>query len=309
MDIFSAVAGGLNKRDESAGILRGALLRPVVEGGPIRLRRYAPDTRLGRYVRHYWFVTWDIPAGESFVQPILGLPAVNAVVEQDGEWVYGVRSRRHDQVLSGRGRAWGMLFWPAGFHPFWRRSVHLLQDRRIAFAEAFEGPTSHAPELRARDTLPRPSATSLRAQLTSETEDATAVALLDAYLLSRIPSENEQDPVPAWVARIEADPSVTRVEQVAERHHVSVRSLQRLMRAQVGLGPKQVIRRYRLLEAAGRLASGQRVNLAQLAFELGFADQAHLAREFRAVIGYSPSEQARRHHEAGGGAIEPRRAD
>jgi AraC-like DNA-binding protein len=296
------VADGLNKRDESARILRGALLRPIIDGGPIELRRYAPDGRLERYVRHYWFVTWDIPAGESYVQPVLSLPAVNAVVEFDGQWVYGVRTRRHDQILSGRGRAWGILFRPAGFHPFWGQSVHLLQDRRISFEDAFEVESSRVPELYPETLAPLPTAMMLRAQLTSETRDAAAVALLDGYLLSRLPPSQTDDRVRTWVASIEAEPSLTRVEQLAERHQVTVRTMQRMMRWQVGLGPKQVIRRYRLLEAAGRLASGQHINLAQLALELGFADQAHLAREFRAVIGNSPSRQAQRHQSAPDGS-------
>jgi AraC-like DNA-binding protein len=95
------------------------------------------------------------------------------------------------------------------------------------------------------------------------------------------------------VTSIESDPTLIRVEQLAELHRVSVRTLQRLMRHHVGLGPKQLIRRYRLLEAASQLASGNPCNHAHLALALGYADQSHFTRDFRAVIGTSPGRQSK----------------
>ena len=52
--------------------------------------------------------------------------------------------------------------------------------------------------------------------------------------------------------------------------------LQRLVREQLGLTPKWLIRRYRMQEAAAALAAPDAPSLADLAAELGFADQAHL---------------------------------
>ncbi|MFF2371083.1 helix-turn-helix domain-containing protein [Agromyces sp. NPDC058110] len=46
-------------------------------------------------------------------------------------------------------------------------------------------------------------------------------------------------------------------------------------------------------EAAHRLAASDAPPLAALAAELGFADQAHFSREFRAVIGETPRRYAR----------------
>ena len=68
--------------------------------------------------------------------------------------------------------------------------------------------------------------------------------------------------------------------------------LQRLVREQLGLTPKWLIRRYRMQEAAAALAAPEAPSLADLAAELGFADQAHLTREFRAVIGETPRRYA-----------------
>ncbi|MGH3243290.1 MAG: helix-turn-helix domain-containing protein, partial [Spirillospora sp.] len=71
------------------------------------------------------------------------------------------------------------------------------------------------------------------------------------------------------------------------------RGLQRLFHEYVGIGPKWVIRRYRMLEAAGRAEAGARVGWADLAAELGYTDQAHFTRDFTAAVGTPPARYAR----------------
>jgi AraC-like DNA-binding protein len=88
---------------------------------------------------------------------------------------------------------------------------------------------------------------------------------------------------------IDSDPGVLRVEDVAGRLHVSSRTVQRLALRYVGLSPLAMIRRRRLQEAAQQLRAEPRTSLAKLASELGYADQAHLSTEFRAVLGFTPS--------------------
>lgn len=55
-----------------------------------------------------------------------------------------------------------------------------------------------------------------------------------------------------------------------------------------------MIRRYRLYEVAERAARSQTVDWAALAADLGYADQAHLVRDFTAAVGEPPGTYARR---------------
>ena len=66
------------------------------------------------------------------------------------------------------------------------------------------------------------------------------------------------------------------------------RSLERLFRRYVGLSPKWVLRCYRLQQAANRLTSGEAFDLAELAQELGYFDQAHFSKDFKQVTGHPP---------------------
>ena len=74
-----------------------------------------------------------------------------------------------------------------------------------------------------------------------------------------------------------------------DRYGVNKRTLQRLFAKYVGVSAKWVIQRYRLHEAAERLGGDEDVDLAALALELGYADQAHFARDFRAMVGRPPA--------------------
>lgn len=83
-------------------------------------------------------------------------------------------------------------------------------------------------------------------------------------------------------------PAGTRATDVAAHHGLSTRALQRLFHRYVGAGPKWVLQRYRLHEAADRIAAGDRGGWAEVATDLGYADQAHFIRDFHALVGCTP---------------------
>ncbi|WP_432931841.1 helix-turn-helix domain-containing protein [Microbispora sp. CA-135349] len=96
----------------------------------------------------------------------------------------------------------------------------------------------------------------------------------------------------AWGRMLAAGGQVT-VSGLARDVGWSARHLNGRFREEIGLSPKEAARvvRFdrvrRLLQRAA--ASGRRLTLADAAAECGFCDQAHLAREFGALAGCSPS--------------------
>lgn len=77
-----------------------------------------------------------------------------------------------------------------------------------------------------------------------------------------------------------------RLETLARDAGVSPRHLLRSFRAEIGLSPQHYLRQARVRAAAARLRRGQR--LAEAAFAAGFADQAHMTRAFKALMGATP---------------------
>jgi len=66
----------------------------------------------------------------------------------------------------------------------------------------------------------------------------------------------------------------------------------RQFRLRTGHSPMGFVRHARIERARARIAEGG-VRIADIAAELGFADQSHFTRSFRRVVGMAPSEYAR----------------
>jgi AraC-like DNA-binding protein len=126
--------------------------------------------------------------------------------------------------------------------------------------------------------------------------DGLAAALADADP-ARVDAARRVAGIAAWA---EADRSLLRLADLSAAVGVAPRTLQRLFAEYVGVSPTWVLRRYRLLEAAERVRDGRQVRWAQVATELGYSDQAHLVRDFRAALGVTPQAYAARQRDPQG---------
>jgi AraC-like DNA-binding protein len=95
-------------------------------------------------------------------------------------------------------------------------------------------------------------------------------------------------PVTRAVALIEARGGVVPISAVAAEAGVGERQLERLFDHWVGFGPKMFARVVRTRRATCAIERGSVASWASLAAGCGYADQAHLIREFRALTGVTP---------------------
>lgn len=232
----------------------------------------SPD--LAPYIHHYGSVHWDLRSPYS--AETLQHPAarIELHTRQRGcrAEVVGVRTERYGKSLSGAGRFFVVQFRPATFQPLLRAAVSSLTNHTLPAARVLGASVDGwIKALRRAQSLER------------------EVEATEAFLRALLP------PMPPSVAklrdlveRIATDPEICRVEQLAAAADLDVRTLQRRFRTYVGVHPKWVIQRYRLLEAAQQLKAATPVRLAELAATLGYADQAHFIRDFRRIVGSPP---------------------
>ena len=226
----------------------------------------APSAALAPWVARYWLVEWDY--AEPYRQKIVPYPNVHLSFHDGRADVNGVVSGCQFKVLDGIGSVLGVAFRPGCFRPFLGAAVSTISDRVVPAADVF-GPD-----------LPT----------------TVDVDVVERFLLGRLPAPDPQAFAAAdAVTSIAENPDVTRVEVLAERLALSVRGLQRLFAEHVGIGPKWVIRRYRLHEVTERMAAGGTIDWAALAADLGYADQGHFIRDFRKLFGEPPTTYAARY--------------
>ena len=178
----------------------------------------------------------------------------------------GPTTRRFDVTLEGRGQVLGVRFLPGAFTGVTGIPAGDLTDRTRPAAGVFSLPDVPDPEDMVR-------AVEARGVVDERWSSALAAVRL---------AEMQE---------------VTTVDALAECAGQTPRGLQRMFRHYIGLSPKTVITRLRLQDALRTLNTGpagpaepaeSAGSLADLAVRLGFYDQAHFTREFRAFTGHSP---------------------
>lgn len=271
------------------------VLRPDETARHTELRREHPVApALVPFVERYWTVRWDLTGRPAYRAEVLSDPAVNVSVEQGthprfgvslpAALVHGVVTRRFSVDLQGAGAVAAAKFRPGGF-------TALTGSRPAPCVVRLPGHLGLDPD-------------ALTAAVLAEQDDGVRVDVLDRAL-----APLARQPAPAYLLlldvldRMRDGRALVRVDQVADVAGLSVRGLQRLFTGYVGVGPKAVLARFRLQDAVTAIDAGSVDDLAGLAAELGWYDQAHFSRDFRSVVGVTPS--AYLHRGAAGGTDGP----
>ena len=238
-----------------------------------RLERFEAGETLRPFVEHYWAVTWE--RQPRVTRETVPHPSVHLVLEPGLSELHGVYRRRFSRIIEGSGRVLGIKFRPGGFRPFVKESVSRLTGKIVAPSMVFG-----------------PSIDKLEAEAAACAEAGEAFELVDDFLNQSKPAPTAELFRVSEIAQVIAgDRSITRVEMLVERFDMGPRQLQRLFRDYVGVSPKWVIQRHRLIEAAERLRSGdESIDFAALALDLGYSDQPHFIRDFKTMVGMTPAD-------------------
>lgn len=252
-------------RPSGNGRARG-LVSSRASGRRIDVTTLAPPPELADVVEQFWCGRWDLPDDAPHTTEILGDPAVHLVFEDGSSRVVGVWTRLWTRTLEGRGEVRAVKLHPGACRAFLPSDAATYSNRLTPLGDVIE-----EAERLTRAVLDP-----------SEFRDGVG-ALCDWLIANRDPEAHVARAV--RILALVRDLPLTRVDELADAANLSVRALQRLFRSHVGASPKWVIRRVRLQQVALRVERGDAPDLAELAYDLGYADQAHLARDFRAATG------------------------
>jgi AraC-like DNA-binding protein len=233
---------------------------PAPTPAPFSHARHAPSSALAPFVDHYWVSRWDrrgvvAKDAASLLDVCVHLQIINGDAQ-----LMGVQRGPMRMRIEGVGCVIGVKFRAGGFYPFVRDPVSRWTDRVVPMADVFAG-------------------------------QVLDVTQFDALLESRLPERDATaEEMSELVALIAKDAQIRRMSDLVARSGRGERTLHRLFMKYVGVSPAWTIRRYRLRAAAQRLAANPPEDVSTVASELGYADQAHFIRDFRATIGITPGE-------------------
>jgi len=243
-----------------------------------RYLRRLPAPDVGVFVEHFWMIRWDLRGVAPYNAQTVSHPSVQLGLEKGKSRIYGVVKGRSSHMLGGLGEVFGVKFRPGGFYPFLKSPLSRLTNRSIALSDVFGS-----------------SAQEFEQSVLSLEFGATRANAAENFLRQRLPQRDETAVLAGQIVdEICVNRQIMTVDDVVARFHLGKRTLQRMFDQYVGVTPKWVIRVYRLHELVERLhqekAARKAVVFADLAQELGYFDQAHFVRDFKSIIGCTPSE-------------------
>jgi AraC-like DNA-binding protein len=250
---------------------RGPLLHPP----GTQTGRVSPSGDLAPFVEHYWWVRWDV--AEPQVAEVLSYPSIHVTFENDQASIVGIVRAKFTRRLEGRGEVFAVKFRPGMFRPWYRAPVIRLTNRTESL----------------REELGAPGSVILR-EVFAASDELTRAGILETRLRAALPPrDSDAELARDLVERVRSEPALDSVAALCQATGLTARGIQRLFRDYVGVGPKWVVRRFRLQEAAELLETTDETVVA-IAARLGYFDQAHFVRDFKAVVGVAPSEYVRR---------------
>jgi AraC-like DNA-binding protein len=249
---------------------------------PLRVRDLPPgylEWPAPAGLRHAIACLWaQVTPDEGGDRDVLVLPdgCSDLIWEQGrGAYVAGPDTGPVPNVMRAGTVTLGIRFRPSAGGPALGLPLSELRDQRVGLED-----------LRRRDARRLPG-----------TLDPDTAAIRALELAAALVVDGAPDPAATRAAVLLADPRA-RAEDVAAEVGLSLRQLRRRCHTVVGYGPKTLQRVIRFRRFVSRLDAGLPAgqdahDLAALAAQAGYADQAHLTRECRALAGLTPAALAR----------------
>ena len=235
----------------------------------------SPSDPLAGLIANYWLVEWDLPADTQYSQLNLPHASQHLVVDpQIQSGVFGITSGAFEYQLSGRGRVFGAKFLPGHFRRIAQHSMAKLTDQAVPISSYFDVDDN-----------------SLESRFGGEANSSDFAPFIEDLLIAVNPVDDPKAQLAqSAVSFIEQNLEIFTVNSVARHCDMSPRALQRLFAEYVGISPKWVIERYRMIEAVEAMNNKGAMSFTELAHALGYFDQAHFSKAFRRLVGRSPSE-------------------
>jgi AraC-like DNA-binding protein len=240
---------------------------------------------------------WEQTLGRETQLREVPFPGIPLVLSFGSAWEVqepSGRTEKHSSFVAGihaapalvRGPAtWGCIelrLTPVGAHRLLGVPMHELANRTIALADVMS-------ETRELDE-----------QLHEAGSWDERFDLVERFLARRLVESAPPSPGVDWSwEHLRRTNGRTRISHLAEELGWSHRRLIARFREQIGVTPKVLARVIRFDRAASALRSPVAPELAEIAFDCGYFDQAHLNREFRELAGTTPASFRAAQRESG----------
>lgn len=250
---------------------------------------FEPNQELIAFIKCYW--TLESPKEETPEKQIIVPDGCMEMIFHYGDpykqylnngnsiiqprcFVIGQLTRPLEIQPTGETGIFSVRFRPEGFLPFTTISIKEMENTAVSLEKLFgkEGQEIEQQVLNANSTSERRK-------------------LIEIFLLNRLTDIETIDRiVKSTVETIVTANGQLSVDKLSRDSKINRRQLLRKFSSAIGLSPKQLSRTFRLQAALKMLLNDQFSNLAELAYENEYYDQAHFIKDFKEFTGSTPKE-------------------
>lgn len=250
----------------------------------LAITRYAIKNQcLAPWIKFIWH--FDVEDADIH-NKLLPTDCIDIILNLSGEMIYqtncdkivappfhinGLRSQHSYIHQKGNIRILGISFYPYGLYPFVHKSLAGINDRIV---DLFE--------------LAPPLAKKLALAVSTGSTTESIIETIEKALCMELKINNSSIKKLCLIRDfLEADSDIT-IKSFSLKHNIHTKTFMRNVLYYTGYTPKILCEIKRFQEAGNELVRQNQKQLASIAYDNGFADQAHFAREFKKFSGSAP---------------------
>jgi len=244
-----------------------------------------PSPQLTYFIKNYWFLETSLQ-DKNPVQRIIPNGCISLVFHrgeqmlslsdnnlQSRSFISGQSNNYSDLLQTGKVNMICIAFRPLGAKAFLDLHFDEINNLEVPI-----------------DLLDDHSLMALEGHLFQTNSVEMCVQHIENYLLNRLKLFKEYNFIRLAEIIKAIDAGEYNIQKLADASCLSYKQFKRIFSEYVGISPKNFSRIVRFQKALHILQKDPEINFAQLAFDCGCYDQAHLIREFKSFSGYTPTE-------------------
>ncbi len=249
-----------------------------------------PSSGLMDYIESYWWMTSDLPAGSAgdphtcipkgTIEFIIHLDGEASEVYQNGKWqplyaemLVGIHTVPVTTRMRGRSSRFGIRLKPEAF----------IQLFGVPLAELYQNFTSVSLLAGSRFNW-------LFCLLREAPDMESRVTLVESFLYKKLMAIKEGEQlITRAIRKIWLEEGNISTSSLSRSVHIGERQLQRLFKSHLGISPKLYSRIIRFRSAYEQAQAGKNIAWTDVAYNLGYADQAHFVKDFKNFAGVTPT--------------------
>lgn len=255
----------------------------------IKFSEYRPSLALRNLIQVYWTGDFNLYSENQFVQSVIPNGCIELIIHlthnhceliKEDSWgkspeftLIGLQTKTYDVRFNQLVQVFGIRFNPEAIHT-------IFGVPSSYFTATFEN---------SKDVLGR-NFDDYCSKLREAKTITEKIALTENFLLRKLSEKSVQpDYVRLASEIIRHYHGLISLNDLIEKVPISPRQLQREFKKKYGITAKEYMRLSRI-NAVQKYMQSEAVNLTELSYENGFADQSHFIREFKIFTGTSPKD-------------------